>query len=463
MTRYFPAIFLPCLLLLSACQSSSKQVRNLPQDEFIQAYFNHRQTGNQTYKDSYRQIERQGDNLEALIIKEIEAATTTIDLAVQELELPQIASALAAKHRSGVKVRVILDNNYSRPLSELTSAEVKRLNQRDRLDYEQFFQLVDRDNNGSLSRKEIETGDALIILHNQGIPLIDDTADGSKGSGLMHHKFLVIDRQKVITGSANFTLSGIHGDFDRPQTKGNVNHILIIDNFQLANLFTEEFNYMWGSATEGGVNSRFGLAKPARSRQTITWQNTKITVQFSPTSPTQDWNLSTNGLIAGAIADAKSSINLALFVFSDQPLANILEQKQNRGLNIAALFDPGFAFRYYSEALDLLGVTLKYRCQAEDNNRPWTEPNKRTGIPELAIGDKLHHKFAVIDEQTTIAGSQNWSPTANFQNDEAVLIIQNPTVASHFHQEFQRLYQSASLGLPPSIATKIKEQQQKCL
>ncbi|NES06155.1 MAG: hypothetical protein F6K22_27125, partial [Okeania sp. SIO2F4] len=43
----------------------------------------------------------------------------------------------------------------------------------------------------NISQDEINRRDALIILSNAGVPLIDDTADGSKGSGLMHHKFLV--------------------------------------------------------------------------------------------------------------------------------------------------------------------------------------------------------------------------------------------------------------------------------
>ena len=44
---------------------------------------------------------------------------------------------------------------------------------------------------------EIASGDALAIVRSAGVPVIDDTADGSKGSGLMHHKFVVIDGKTV--------------------------------------------------------------------------------------------------------------------------------------------------------------------------------------------------------------------------------------------------------------------------
>ena len=73
--------------------------------------------------------------------------------------------------------------------------------------------FVDINQDGRLSPEEIAQRDALSILAQASIPIIDDTADGTKGSGLMHHKFMVVDRQTVITGSANWTMSGIHGDF----------------------------------------------------------------------------------------------------------------------------------------------------------------------------------------------------------------------------------------------------------
>jgi phosphatidylserine/phosphatidylglycerophosphate/cardiolipin synthase-like enzyme len=443
------------LLFSSGCKSKSITTVNLPQDKNIQVYFNHRDTGDTQYTDDYRNVTRTGDNLEAVVIQAIEQAESSIDVAVQELQLPGIALALARQAQKGIEVRVILDNKYSRAISSFSTSEITKLPSRERDRFLQYFQLIDVDNNGVLNSQEIKNRDALIILENASIPLIDDTADGSKGSGLMHHKFIVIDGKTVITGSTNFTLSGIHGDLGNLDTRGNVNHLLEIDNRELAQLFTEEFNYMWS-------DRKFGLNKISRSPQTITWDKTKIQIQFSPISSKQDWSFSANGLIGQVLNNANNSIDLALFVFSDQNLADILQDKQQQGIKINALIDREFIFRYYSEALDMLGVAMVNKCQYEANNNPWNNTIQTVGTANLETGDKLHHKIALIDNNTIITGSQNWSAAANYLNDETVLIIENETVAKHFQQEFARLYQNANLGLPERIDSKIKEQQRKC-
>ncbi|MGF1589230.1 MAG: phospholipase D-like domain-containing protein [Pleurocapsa sp.] len=455
----FQWIFWFSFTLTIACSNNLQQSASLPQDEFVQVYFNHRDK-TQIYRDPYRNIERQGDDLESVIIQEIAAAKSTIDLAVQELNLPLVAQALVKSQRSGVKIRVILENNYSHSLSKLNSSEIERLNQRDRQKYNQFFQLVDLNQDNYLSSAEIAQRDALVILEQAGIPIIDDTADGSKGSGLMHHKFMIVDRQTIVTGSANFTLSDIHGDLDNPETRGNVNHLLRIENLEVADLFTEEFNYMWGDIK--GINPKFGLKKPWRSPKTITWKDTEMTLQFAPTSNRLDWRFSTNGLINETVDSATTSIDLALFVFSDQTIANTLQQKHSQGVEIKGVFDAGFAYRYYSEVLDLLGVTLYLRCRAEAGNNSWDDPLKTIGTAQLVIGDKLHHKFAVIDNQAVISGSHNWSEAANKNNDETLIVIKNTLVSQHFAQEFKRLYSSVQLGLSSRIQNKLEQQKQQC-
>ena len=49
-------------ILFSACQAIGQRVNRLPQDPLIQVYFNHNPKAN--YTDPYRQIKREGDNLE---------------------------------------------------------------------------------------------------------------------------------------------------------------------------------------------------------------------------------------------------------------------------------------------------------------------------------------------------------------------------------------------------------------
>ncbi|MEO1673651.1 MAG: hypothetical protein AAFR77_23210 [Cyanobacteria bacterium J06631_2] len=97
-----------CCLLLLGCSKDVSQVANLPQDKFIQAYFNHRETREQTYLDPYRQIERSGDDLAAVIVEEIATAQFSIDLAVQELNLPLIAHALV-RFSTSAELKLVIE------------------------------------------------------------------------------------------------------------------------------------------------------------------------------------------------------------------------------------------------------------------------------------------------------------------------------------------------------------------
>ncbi len=460
--RYFLYIFLP-IFLLAACQqaqSSNKLLSALPQDPLVQVYFNHSQSSE--YKESYRQQTRLGDDLEKQIVDTISQAKSTIDVAVQELRLPKVSQALVDRQKAGVKVRLILENTYSKPWSSFTPEEVSKLDKRERERYQEFRQFIDVNHDNQLTSTEINQQDALIILQNAKIPSLDDREDGSAGSSLMHHKFVIVDNRIVIITSANFTLSDTFGDYTNPSTFGNANNLLRIDSPELATLFTEEFNIMWGDGPGGKPDSRFGLQKLPRLPKQITLNQSKITVQFSPTSPTKPWINSSNGLIGKTLNSATGSIDLALFVFSEQRLANILETRHQQNVQIRALIEPQFAYRPYSEALDMMGVALSNKCKYEVDNHPWQNPITTVGVPILPKGDLLHHKFAVIDNQTVITGSHNWSDAANNGNDETLLVIESPIVAAHYVREFARLYAKIKPGLPPGIQQKIKVQQTQC-
>lgn len=465
-----PLLLLPLALGLKTCQrqtlSQPSRPAPLPQDPEIQVYFNHNHAAGADYTDPYLERQRPGDDLEAQIVEAIASARIRVDVAVQELRLPRIAQALVERQRAGVPVRVILEHQYRPAISQIPSATVAAMGERDRARYDENLRLIDQNGDGNLTPAEIAQRDAIAILEQAQIPIRDDRADGSKGSGLMHHKFIIIDNQTVVTGSANFTLSDIHGDFAQPESRGNANNLLRIQSSALAQSFTQEFEQLWGQGP-GGAKSRFGAQKVPREPQPFHLGRSTITLHFSPTSLQHRRHqkralTDANHVIRQTLQRATQSIDLALFVFSEQAIADGLLREYTEGVSIRALIDGSFAFRSYSEGLDMLGVTLPERCKVEANNNPWTRALATVGTPTLSPGDLLHHKFALIDNHIVITGSHNWSKAANRSNDETLLVIENSTVAAHFKREFERLYQDARLGIPPELQAKVAAQTQQC-
>ncbi len=415
----------------------------------IQAYFNYNQQA--AYTDP-RGTYRYGDNLEQVIIDEINSARQSIFVAVQEIRLPGIAHALVEKYRAGVDVRIVLENSYNFDALEQRDA----LEETGESSFSSLAQLVDINGNGRFEKHELETRDAIYMLRKAKVPLIDDTWDGSAGSGLMHHKFVVIDGKKTIVSSANFTMSCIHGDLRAPNTRGNANSLMVIESPGAARIFTQEFDQLWGR--------NFGQAKTYRGPQTVTVAGQKVTIQFSPTTRRMHWNYTVNGLAAKYLSRAQSRINAALFVFSDQQLGNVMKRAHERGVGIGVLIENNFAFRTYSELLDMLGLSLldPNKCIYEADNNPWSKPIKEGGIPRLETGDMLHHKFAVVDQKTTIFGSQNWSDSANYNNDETLIVVQSPEVAQKYNQEYARLLRNAWIGATPYLLKEIARREEYC-
>ncbi len=476
-------LFALILRWFQAPHLNAQRMQTLAQHPLIQVYMNHNPSNK--YREPYRNQIRPGDNLEQVIVEQIQQARSSVEVAVQELRSPLIAQALRDRHQAGVRVQVVIENTYSRPWSSTTPAEVQQMDTRMQGRYRENIRLIDRNGDGNLSPSEIDNNDALQVLRKAGIPWLDDTADGSAGSGLMHHKFVVIDGQRVIVTSANFTMSDLHGDFSPKQSLGNANSLIVLQSPAIATLFTKEFNILWGDGPGGKLDSRFGIDKPFRPVQTVSVGDAIVSVKFPPTPAEIPWEFSSNGLIGKTLRKSRKTVDLALFVFSDQQIANQLETVVQKGASLRVLIEPTFAFQYYSEALDLLGVALPVRprkvsnhpeepaqtplqsvsdknCGTEAENYPWSHPVQTVGMAKLPPGDLLHHKFGVADRHTVIMGSHNWTEAADHQNDETLLVIEHPTVVAHYEREYERLWANSSLGLPAKISENAQTMQQNC-
>ena len=435
--KYLPArravlfiVFLICGFVLVYSlrpKPASELVKPLPQDPAVNVYFNHNQASN--YEDPYRHFKRKGDNLEQQIIDAINKAQSTVDVAVMEFRLPNVAKALIAKHSAGIKVRLLIDNKYNKTLADYTPAEIARMNQHDKLAFEELKRYP---------------ADALALIRESGIEIKDDTSGGAtKGSGLMHHKFILVDGKTTIISSGNLTTSDLHGDFNSLESRGNTNNMVVLpDNAELGQAFTDEFNYMW--------QGLFKSHKPERPPITIPVGQGTITLNFSPASRKQTIERTSNGMIASYMQQASLSVHIAVFVYSDQHISDTLGNIHDRGVeDIKVLIDPDFYKQPYSKAYDAMGVCPALgKRKSKIKVKPWQHPITTVGFPTGSTGDRgVHSKMAILDGRLVITGSHNWSNSGNYSNDETLIAIDNPTVAAHYEREFSRLYGTAVVGL----------------
>jgi phosphatidylserine/phosphatidylglycerophosphate/cardiolipin synthase-like enzyme len=78
------------------------------------------------------------------------------------------------------------------------------------------------------------------------------------------------------------------------------------------------------------------------------------------------------------------------------------------------------------------------------------------------MGDLLHHKFGLVDGQTVLTGSHNWSAAADRLNDETLLVVKHPIVATLFQREFDRLWSNATTGITPKLKERLAADRARC-
>ncbi len=255
-------------------------------------------------------------------------------------------------------------------------------------------------------------------LEAAGITVIDETCDGWDDDALeSHHKFCVVDGIKVWTGSYNITDSG---------TLYNNNNALAIECEELAQAYQREFNEMWGADSGAPGDCHFSTHKSPQSETHFVCSGVPVDVYFSPTTnPEPDRALDA---ILNEMNNAETSFQFCMFAFTSYPIGSKVVQLHQRGLTVQGVLDAD---------------------QSEFSSSQYTMM-KNAGVDVILDesvdphGSLLHHKFGVIDYQSTdavvITGSYNWSTAAQFTNDENSLFIHNQEIARRFYDESYRCY-----------------------
>ena len=120
---------------------------------------------------------------------------------------------------------------------------------------------------------------------------------------------------------------------------------------------------------------------------------------------------------------SEKSIDIAIYSFTHDKIADALIEAKQRGVNIRILMEAQQAGSEYSddERLSEAGIETKFM-----------------GNP-LGI---MHNKFMIIDSEIVSTGSFNYSENADLRNNENLVFLHNPAIIKRFESEFQRLWNS---------------------
>lgn len=146
-----------------------------------------------------------------------------------------------------------------------------------------------------------------------------------------------------------------------------------------------------------------------------------VEVYFSPSGGAE-------AAIARALDGARHTIDVAMYAFTSRPLAQALLAARQRGVRVRLILDRSQSDGRYAKA--------DYFEQA--GLMPHIVQGLGRGI--------MHDKFAVIDGRRVLTGSFNWTASAEADNHENLLVIDDSALAGRYEAEFMRMYVGGDLG-----------------
>lgn len=122
------------------------------------------------------------------------------------------------------------------------------------------------------------------------------------------------------------------------------------------------------------------------------------------------------------VAGARSTLDVCVFTITDDRIARALLEAHARRVKVRLLSD--------NEKSEDLGSDIPRLAQA--------------GIPVVIDRTEkhMHHKFAVFDQRLVLTGSYNWTRAAADENEENLVVSDEPRLVSAFVAEFERLWRA---------------------
>ena len=239
-------------------------------------------------------------------------------------------------------------------------------------------------------------------------------------SGLQHVKVLLVDRKIFFSGTGNFTRSGFFH---------NLNVFFRLElNPREARLITRALE------NENDRGLSLGNFRP------------DLKIALAPLR-----GRLIQARIVKKILSARYRIRFLIFSFTDPVINRALFYQAKRGILVEGIFDDPYGKG------ELAPTGQAALLNAHLGNLPallYLEGNRAQfeKSPGEFHGGHLHHKTLIIDEDTVLTGSYNWSASARDKNLEIFFEITDPFAVLAFAAEFERIRERAALLPRPFFA-----------
>jgi phosphatidylserine/phosphatidylglycerophosphate/cardiolipin synthase-like enzyme len=265
--------------------------------------------------------------------------------------------------------------------------------------------VIDGKNGTQVLQSEVSsTGqdvDEAQILQKGSVSIVND----GRSNGLMHDKIIIVDGKTLFMGSWNMSYN---------DTFRNNNNLLIITDPKLVANYQAKFNELF-------VDKKFGTKAIVKAlTPSLNIGGVQVENYFSPPDHVMD-------KLVAYVQAAKKSVRFMAFTYTSQPLASAMIADAQKGLIVQGVIENRGASQGALPSFTCANVPVK------------TDGNKYT----------MHHKVIIIDDQTVITGSFNFTKSADEANDDNVIVIHSPAVAQLYLQEFAKVYQD---GKTPDIS-----------
>ena len=124
--------------------------------------------------------------------------------------------------------------------------------------------------------------------------------------------------------------------------------------------------------------------------------------------------------ITGLLGLAKQRVDICVFTITDNRITDAILRAHRRRVKVRIISDNDKAHDAGSDISRLEGAGIPLRTDKTP--------------------DHMHHKFALVDGNTAITGSYNWTRSAASDNFENVLVTDDSQIVKPYQREFDRLW-----------------------